>query len=257
MTCSAGIMPFLESKPRLHYMITKRGLASPPAFSGCAAKGSEKHWASGSGLFPVCVHGMAVGGSSGVWGVEKHRASTFPPTRTRKLPSSPESCKPHPALEREPCWPGHPCTSPSRISSRYHFVSLCSLPNALLLFLIGDIIMHLTTLNPAPRPKPPGTTFSCLLSRWASLTPLHGNTQIILTDAIGFSLLFGNCFSLSRKCGRMAFRVSEYRATFSCQPVFVGCLFCQARMRMSDAGNSPKRTKEGRGRERRSGALQF
>lgn len=177
MMCSAGIMPFLESKPRLHYMITKRGLASPPAFSGCAAKGSEKHWASGSGLFPVCVHGMAVGGSSGVWGVEKHRASTFPPTRTRKLPSSPESCKPHPALEREPCWPGHPCASPSRISSRSHFVSLCSLPNALLLFLIGDIIMHLTTLNPAPRPKPPGTTFSCLLSRWASLTPLHGNTR--------------------------------------------------------------------------------
>ena len=61
-TCSAGLVPFLESKPCLHYTNHKEGSCQPLTSYVCTAKGSEKQWVSSSGLFMVCELSIAVGG---------------------------------------------------------------------------------------------------------------------------------------------------------------------------------------------------
>lgn len=88
-----------------------------------------------------------------------------------------------------------PRTIPSRTSSDVRF---CFLPNACLLLLTVEIFLHihgkqLQTLNPGPR--------SVLVWGWSLHVGLSDytawkHTQTILADAIGFPLLFGNCFSL-------------------------------------------------------------
>lgn len=49
--------------------------------------------------------------------------------------------------------------------------------------------------------QPLGTFWCQSLQMGLSDCVAWKHLQIILADAIGFSLLFGNCFSLSRKCG--------------------------------------------------------
>lgn len=113
-------MPFLESKPCLHYVTTGKGIASPLASDMCTAKSSGKPVVSGHGLFVVCVPSMAVGGNHGAWGVEQPIASTFPPQWNQKTPISLESCKPvH--LPESRAFQQTPCASPARTNLGAHF----------------------------------------------------------------------------------------------------------------------------------------
>ena len=130
-----------------------------------------------------------------------------------------------------------------------------------LLLLIVEVLMHvdgkqLTTLNPAPRNKPLGTFWCPSLQMGLSDYIAWKHMQIILADAVGFSLLFGKCFSLSRKCGEC---LSE---SVNTEPRLVVNTYslhasCQALMCVSDGGKCPR---ENRGREEGEGvegALQF
>lgn len=100
--------------------------------------------------------------------------------------------------------------------------------------------------SPAPRHKPLGPLWCWSHQMGLSDYIAWRHTQIILADAIGFPLLFGNCFSLSRKCGECfsesvnielhlvvntyLWRVSSVRHRYMCQMV----------------GNAPEKTEAGK-----------